>query len=435
VSNPRRDSSSDLRPDDAAHTAHSRVALAVFVGTAMEWYDYFLFGLAASLVFSRLYFSDMSPVASALAAFATFGVGFVARPVGAVLFGWIGDRIGRKPALLMTVSLIGIATGLIGLLPDYAAIGVAAPSLLVLLRLTQGIAVGGEWGGAMTMAVEHAPVGRRGWFAALPQLGSPVGSILSSGSFALALHLPSDQFDAWGWRVPFLLAFPLLVIALYIRRAVEESPVFAASVTAQTSGGAPVLQMLRQNPAELAIGVGIALLGVGGFYMLTAFAIDYGVRVLGMPRSSLVNATLIAAFVELLVIVAVGRIADRFEPWRLTCIGAIICALLAVPVFMLMETRDSLFVLVAIAGGIAAVAAVYAVTGALLTQLFPAPMRYSGVALAYNLAGVVAGFLPFVATALLAATNSSLWAPALLLVAVAFITAVSALAARRLVQQ
>ena len=193
---------------------HSRrVALATFAGTAMEWYDYYLFGLAASLVFNRLYFTELHAVAATLAAFATFGVGFVARPFGAALFGRIGDRIGRKPALILTVTLIGLATGLIGLLPDFSSIGVAAPVLLVLLRLTQGIAVGGEWSGAVTLAFEHAPPERRGWYASLPQLGSPVGALLSSGAFALVLHLHPAQFDDWGWRLPFLAAFPLLGVA------------------------------------------------------------------------------------------------------------------------------------------------------------------------------------------------------------------------------
>lgn len=410
-----------------------RVAIATFVGTAMEWYDYYLFGLAASLVFNRLYFSsELSAFAASLAAFATFGVGFVARPFGAVLFGWVGDRIGRKPALIMTVTLIGVATGLIGLLPDFTAIGVAAPVLLVLLRLAQGVAVGGEWGGAVTMAVEQAPAARRALYASLPQLGSPVAALLSSGAFALALRLPHEQFDDWGWRLPFLVAFPLLGVAFYIRRAIRESPAFEAAIE-QTgpARGIPALDVLRLAPRPLALAIGSALLGVGGYYMLTTFAIGYGVRVLGISSASMVNATLIAAAVEFFVIAAIGRIADRFQPWRVTCVGSIACAIVAVPLFMLMDSRDTMLVSFAITAGVATIASVYAVSGALLTQLFPAQLRYSGVALAYNLAGVISGLLPFTATALLEASNDSHRAPAALLVAIALVTLVSAYLSHR----
>jgi MFS family permease len=401
-----------------------KVAVATFVGTAMEWYDYFLFGLAASLVFNRLYFTALSPAAAALAAFATFGVGFAARPFGAVLFGWIGDRVGRKPALIMTVTLIGLATGSIGLLPAFATIGVAAPALLVLLRLTQGVAVGGEWGGAVTLAVEHAPADRRGWYSTLPQLGSPVGALLSSGAFALVLRLPAQQFDAWGWRLPFLAAFPLLIIALYIRRAMAESPVFEREVAkvAETTT-LPALEVFRQAPRAMAIATSAALLGIGGYYMLTTFTIGYGVRVLGLPSELLVDATLAGSVVELFVILAAARVADRIQPASLTCLGAIACALLAFPVFHWLASREPTLVYVAIAVGTATVAAVYAVSGGLLTQLFPAHLRYSGVALAYNLAGVLAGFLPFIATALTDASGNAVWAPASVLVVVASITA------------
>jgi len=203
-----------------------KVAFGAFVGTALEWYDFFLYGTAASLVFNRLYFATGDPLIATLAAFASFAVGFAARPLGAVIFGHLGDRIGRRKCLLLTVTIIGIVTALIGVLPDYASIGVAAPVLLTLLRLLQGVAVGGEWGGAVTLAVEHAPPGRRGRYAAMPQIGSPVGTLLSSGAFLAVSTLPPAAFDAWGWRIPFLAAFPLLGVALWLRRQVEESPLF-----------------------------------------------------------------------------------------------------------------------------------------------------------------------------------------------------------------
>jgi MFS family permease len=409
-----------------------RVAFAAFVGTALEWYDYFLFGTAAALVFSRLYFTTLSPVAGTMAAFATFGVGFVARPVGAVIFGAVGDRIGRRPALLITVVMIGAATGLVGLLPDFAVIGVAAPALLVLLRLAQGVAVGGEWGGAVTLAVEHAPPDKRGRYAAFPQLGSPVGTLLSSGAFALVLLLPDRTFDAWGWRLPFLAAFPLLVIAFYIRRRVEESPIFDELLREDDRAKVPAGEVFRYAWVRLIVAIAAAFLGVGGFYVLTTFAISYGVDTLGLSRSLMVNATLVAAVVEMVVIVLFGRLADRLGPGRVTFWGGLASAALALPVFALLTTRSAAAVVFAISLGIAALSIAYAVTGALLAELFPARYRYSGVALAYNFAGALSGFLPFLATAMTSSIGDDPWVPAVLLIAVSLISAVGGFVGERM---
>jgi MFS family permease len=409
-----------------------RVAFAAFVGTALEWYDYFLFGTAAALVFNRLFFSSLSPVAATMAAFATFGVGFVARPVGAVIFGAVGDRVGRRPALLITVVMIGCATGLIGVLPDFAAIGVAAPALLVLLRLAQGVAVGGEWGGAVTLAVEHAPPDQRGRYASLPQLGSPVGTLMSSGAFALVLLLPEESFDSWGWRLPFLAAFPLLVIAFYIRRRVEESPIFDELLKEDDRAKIPAGEVFRYAWGRLIVATAAAFLGVGGFYVLTTFAISYGVDTLGLSRSLMVNATLVAAVVEMGVIILFGRLADRLGPGRVTFWGGLASAALAFPVFALLTTRSPAAVVFAISIGIAALSIAYAVTGALLAELFPARYRYSGVALSYNIAGALSGFLPFVATAMTSTIGDDPWVPAVLLIAVSLISAVGGFVGERM---
>lgn len=409
-----------------------RIAFAAFVGTALEWYDYFLFGTAAALVFNRLYFTTLNATAATLAAFATFGVGFVARPLGAVVFGWMGDRIGRKPALLLTVVAIGTATGLIGLLPDYASIGLAAPLLLALLRLVQGVAVGGEWGGAVTIAVEHAPPEKRGRYAALPQIGSPVGTLLSSGAFALVLTLPPEQFDSWGWRLPFLAAFPLLLVAVYIRRKVEESPVFEEMEKQQERSKVPALDVFRHAWGRLLVAIASALLGVGGFYIMTTFAISYGTGTLGLTRELMVNATLVAAVVQIAIILIFGRMAERLGPGRVTLWGGLATALVAFPVFWLIDTRSPLLVVTAVAAGVAVLSIAYAVSGALLTELFPAHLRYSGVALAYNFAGALSGFLPFVATALLEGTDGGSWVAALLLAGIALITALGGLYGERL---
>jgi MFS family permease len=409
-----------------------RVAFAAFVGTALEWYDYFLFGTAAALVFNRLFFTSLDPTAATLAAFATFGVGFAARPVGAVVFGWLGDRIGRRPALLITVVAIGLATALIGVLPTHASIGLAAPALLVLLRLLQGVAVGGEWGGAVTLAVEHAPPGKRGRYAALPQIGSPVGTLLSSGAFALVLLLPDESFDSWGWRLPFLAAFPMLVVAVYIRRRVEESPLFDEMLRQNDRAKVPALEVFRKAWLPLLVAMASALLGIGGFYLLTTFMISYGADTLGLSRGLMVNATLAAAVAEILVIVAMGRLAERLGPGRVTMWGGVASALCAFPLFWLVETKNPVAVVFAVTAGIAVVSVAYAVCGALLTELFPARLRYSGVALAYNLAGALTGFLPAIATALLDAGDGSPWPVALLLVGLSLISAVGGLLGDRM---
>ncbi|MEO6790516.1 MAG: MFS transporter [Ornithinibacter sp.] len=402
-----------------------KVAFGAFVGTALEWYDYFLYGTAASLVFNRLYFVTDNPLLSTLAAFASFAVGFVARPVGAVIFGHLGDRIGRKKCLIITVTMIGVVTGFIGLLPTYFSIGITAPILLTLLRIVQGVAVGGEWGGAVTLAVEHAPEGQRGRYAAMPQLGSPVGTLLSSGGFLLVGLLPSDSFDSWGWRIPFLVAFPLLYVAIWLRRRVEESPLFAKLMEEHDLAAAPVKQVMTSAWRQLLVGAGSTLLGVGGFYLVTTFMISYGVGTLGLPRSVLLVATLLAAAIEILVLLAGGRMVERYGAGPVTVAGSLLSAVVAFPVFWMVDTKNSWLVILGIVVGIACLSIPYAASGALLTELFPVRLRYSGVAISANVASVVSGFVPLIATALLVLSGEKSWAPALLLIVIALITAAS----------
>jgi len=402
-----------------------RVAFAAFVGTALEWYDYFLFGTAAALVFNRLYFVTGDPLVSTLAAFASFAVGFVARPIGAIIFGHLGDRIGRRKTLIITVVMIGVATGLVGLLPDFAAIGVAAPILLTLLRMVQGVAVGGEWGGAVTLAVEHAPPERRGRYAAMPQIGSPIGTLLSSGAILLVSLLPDESFDAWGWRLPFLAAFPLLLVAVYLRRRVEESPLFEQLLAEDELASAPVKQVVTTAFPQLLVGAGSAFLGVGGFYLATTFVISYGTGTLGVSQSVMLTATLVAAFVEIGVLIIGGRMAERFGAARVTVIGGLVSAVAAFPTFWLIDTAEPLVIIAAVTMVVACLSVPYAVSGALLTELFTPALRYSGVALSANFAGVASGFVPLAATAALAASGEESWAPALILVGIALVTTVA----------
>lgn len=401
-----------------------KIASAAFVGTALEWYDYYLFGTAAALVFNRLFFSDLNPTAALLASLATFGVGFAARPIGAFFFGVLGDRVGRRPTLLITIVLIGTATGLIGILPTYADIGLMAPLFLVILRLLQGLAVGGEWGGATTIAIEHAPIEKRARYAALVQIGSPMGTLLSSGAFALVLILPPESFDSWGWRLPFLAAFPMLLIALWIRLKVEESPIFDDLVKMDQRVKVPALQVFTKAWGRLIVAVMAAFLGVGGFYVMNTYVVSYASNELGVDRQVVVNATLVAAVVQIIVIVLFGRIAEKIGPGRVTLIGGLVTAAAALPLFMLIDTGSAALITLAVATGIGMLTITYAVTGALLTELFPPELRYSGVSLGYNIAGALSGFLPFIATWLTSLTGEVTSTPAVvILIIISLLTA------------
>ncbi|GAA5157745.1 MFS transporter [Pseudonocardia eucalypti] len=408
-----------------------KVAFGAFVGTALEWYDFFLFSAAVSLVFNTQFFTSKDIVVATAAAFATFAVGFAARPLGAVIFGHLGDRIGRRRCLIITVTMIGLVTGLIGLLPSYFSIGVAAPILLTLLRLLQGIAVGGEWGGAVTLAVEHAPIERRGRYAAMPQIGSPIGTLLSSGAFLAVGYLPKESFDSWGWRLPFLAAFPLLYIALWLRRRVEESPLFERLLEEDELASAPVREVVTKAWLQLLVGAGAAFLGIGGFYLCTAFVISYVKNTLKLPQTLALNATLVAAAVEILILVIFGRVAERVGAARVTLVGGLASALVAFPAFWLIDTKNSALLVLGVTAAVACLSIPYAVSGALLAELFPAKLRYSGIALSSNSAGVVSGFVPLLATVLLAASGGQSWSAAVLLIGIALITAFSGAIAPR----
>ncbi|KAA6436313.1 MHS family MFS transporter [Agrococcus sediminis] len=410
-----------------------RIATAAFVGTALEWYDYFLFGTAAALVFNRLFFTELDPTAAVLASLATFGVGFAARPIGAFFFGVLGDRVGRRPTLILTIVLIGVATGVIGVLPTYADIGIMAPVLLVVLRLLQGLAVGGEWGGATTIAIEHAPVKQRARYAALVQVGSPVGTLMSSGAIALVLLFPPAEFDAWAWRLPFLAAFPLLGIALWIRLKVEESPIFEDLVRLDKRAKVPALQVFTKAWGRLIVAVAAAFLGVGGFYVMNTFVVSYAANTLGIDRQIAVNATLIAAVAQIVVILLCGRLAERVGPGRVTFWGGLATAAAAAPLFWLIDTGSPLAITLAVTAGISLLTITYAVTGALLTELFPPELRYSGVSLGYNIAGALSGFLPFIATWMISLSEDAVsWPAVVILAIVALITAAGGFFGERL---
>ncbi|WP_079132115.1 MFS transporter [Streptomyces nanshensis] len=415
-------------PRKAPSTADiKRLLSAAFIGTALEWYDYFLYGTAAALVFNRLFFPELDPAVGTIASFITFAVGFVARPVGAAVFGHVGDRYGRRTALIITVVLMGVSTGCIGLLPGYGTLGVWAPALLAALRFLQGVSVGGEWSGAMLLTLEHTPREKHGSYSAVPQLGSPVGTLLSSGAFAVVGMLPDGAFYSWGWRIPFLFAFVLLLVALYLRLRIEESPVFRAMMADAEQNGpppAPLIEAFRRAWGRILIGIAAAFLGIGGFFLLTTFIISYGTEQLGVDKSVMLNATLVGAAVEIVVLVVCGRIANRAGPWKVCVVGGVVSVLAAFPSFWLVDTGRTPLVVLGVALGIGAISIPYAPIGAVVSGMFPENVRYSAVAMSYNLAGVLSGFVPLVAASLLGLSGGRSWSAALLLIFIAACTAV-----------
>jgi MFS transporter, MHS family, shikimate and dehydroshikimate transport protein len=380
--------------------------VASFVGTAIEWYDFFLYGTAAALVFSRLFFPNVDPLVGTLSAFGTFAVGFVARPLGGAVFGHFGDRIGRKAMLVYSLVIMGVATFLIGLLPTYEVIGVWAPVLLVLLRCAQGIGVGGEWGGAVLMAVEHAPEERRGLSGAWPQMGVPAGLFLSTVVFGLvSTSMSEDQFLAWGWRLPFLLSLALIAVGLFIRLRILESPAFNRLQRNGLTHRRPLVAALRDYRRNLLLAMGMRVAENGLFYIYTVFVLSYGPAALGLSRATMLWGVTLAALMGLVAIPFFGALSDRVGRRPVYLFGALFSLIYAAPFFWLLDTRSPVIVSIAIVLGVAlGHNAMYGPQAAYFSELFGAGVRYSGASLAYQLASVAAGGLaPFIATALLAA--------------------------------
>lgn len=405
-----------------------RVLFSSMLGTAIEWYDFFLYGTAAALVFNRLFFPQLDPLTGTLASFGSYAVGFFARPLGGIIFGHFGDRVGRKSTLVTTLLMMGAATFLVGVLPTYDQIGLWAPVLLVLLRVVQGVAVGGEWGGAVLMVAEHADPGRRGFHVSLVQAGVGVGLLLANGAFALCSRLEEPAFLAWGWRVPFLLGSLLTLLGLFIRLRVLESPLFAAVRDERRVPGVPLVEVWRSHRRNVFLAMGARLAENGFFYILTVWLLSYATTRLGVVRSVVLNAVLLGSALQLVVVPWFGALSDRVGRRPVYLGGTVFLLLFAGVLFPLLETRDPFWITFAIITGLLGHAALYGPQAAFLAELFGTRTRYTGASLGYQLAAPLAGGLaPLIASALLGWSGGAPWPVAAYLALLAVVTLVSVL--------
>lgn len=385
-----------------------RAVVASTVGTTIEWYDFFLYGTAAALIFPQVFFPGSDPYVGIIASFGTQFVGFAARPIGAAIFGHYGDRIGRKSTLIVTLLMMGIGTALIGVLPSHAAIGIAAPILLTVLRLVQGVAVGGEWGGSVLLAMEWGSKKRRGLMASWPQLGVPMGLLLSTALVQIVSRATGDSFQAWGWRIPFLVSVVLVGIGLYVRLRVLESPEFAAVRDQKTVSHRPLLEVIRTQWRDILVAAFVRMSEQAPFYLFITFVLTYGNKKLELDRNDLLTYTLIAAAIGLVSVPLFGYLSDRIGRKLMYGIGVVTTGLFAFPYFGLLDTKVSGFVLLAIVVSLIFHDMQYGPQAALIAEVFGTNVRYSGAGLGYQLASVIAGGpAPLIAAAILAGTGSS----------------------------
>lgn len=391
-----------------------RVVISAVVGATIEWYDFFLYGVVAGIVFNKLYFPSHDPVVSTLLAYATFAVGFVTRPLGGVIFGHFGDRIGRKSMLIMTLMIMGVATFLIGLVPTYEQIGIGAPLLLLLLRVLQGMGLGGEWGGAVLMTYEYAPKNRRGFYASLPQIGLAIGLCLASGVVALmSALLTNAQFLAWGWRIAFMLSGLMVAVGLYIRLKVQETPEFAAVKAHNAELRVPFMDMLRRYPGNILKGMGARYIDGVFFNVFAVFSINYLTSTIKMNRTEALLGVMAAAVVMIFTIPYFGRMSDRISRPKVYMWGSLITAASAFPAFWLMSQSGGNVLLIWIAiivpFGIL-YSSIYGPEAALFCDLFDARVRYTGISFVYQFSGIFAsGITPLIATALIKSGGGQPW--------------------------
>ncbi|WP_250548848.1 MFS transporter [Pseudonocardia sp. H11422] len=379
-----------------------------FIGTTIEWYDFFLYGTASALIFSKLFFPSYEPLVGTLLSFATFGVAFLARPLGGIIFGHFGDRFGRKPMLVITLMMMGVATGAIGLLPTYETIGVAAPIVLVLLRILQGLSVGGEYGGAVLMTVEHAPPNRRGWYGSWVQAGSPAGLIISNAVFLLiTTQVSQEQLLAWAWRIPFLASFVLVIVGIVIRLSLEESPAFQRVAKSERVETAPLVTVLRNHKRQVLLTAGAYVSTGVTVYLAAVFSLSYGTTTVGFSYSEMLVLVLLGQILAFVLMPTFSHVSDRVGHKRVFMIGIVGMALMAFPWLWLLNTGDFVPALLGFVLLFIPYSATYGTMAAFFAGVYETRIGYSGLSLGYQLGTVVGSALaPITATALVAATGT-----------------------------
>lgn len=408
----------------AARAQARKAGFAAFVGTTIEWYDFYVYATAAALVFPQLFFSDGDPIAATLKAFATFAVGFIVRPLGAIVFGHIGDRFGRRVSLVITLLMMGLATVLVGCLPTYADIGVAAPILLIVLRVFQGLAVGGEWGGAVLMSVEHAPAESKSFYGGFTQLGNPAGALLASGIFAIMSRVSDTFIEEGGWRVPFLLSVVLVGVGLWVRSRVEESPVFNELVEGR-GDRFPLRHAITTNWRAILLGMGLLPISTGGYYLATTYATSYGtLPEIGVSETVILDAMTVASFVEFLVTLPIAWLGDKWGRKTVMFVGLATSVLTFAPFVLLMPERSEPLIMLLASLCRVAMSFTYAPVAAILAHMFRPEARYTSLSVSYGLgAALWAGFSPMVATALFGSTGT-IWSVVIMFAVMAGISAV-----------
>lgn len=386
-----------------------RILIASLVGSSIEWFDYFLYGTVSALVFNQLFFVNEDPTIGLLLSYASFALAFFIRPFGGVIFSHIGDRIGRKKTLVLTLSLMGVATFGMGLLPTYQAVGIWAPILLITLRLVQGLGIGGEWGGALLLAVEYAPAEKRGLFGAIPQMGVTIGMLLGTVALSIMTLLPENAFMTWGWRIPFIFSALLVFFGLWIRKGIDETPSFKKVKESGEVPKLPIVETLKNYWREVLIAVGAKVVETAPFYIFSTFVVSYATANLGFSRTATLTAVMIATIITTILIPIMGNLSDKIGRKNLFIGGTIGMALFAFPYFWLLQQKSVLLLIVATVIGLGVIwAPITAVLGTMFSEIFDAKIRYTGITLGYQIGAALAGgTAPLVATALLDRFNNS----------------------------
>ncbi|GGZ27093.1 MFS transporter [Streptomyces nitrosporeus] len=388
--------------------AANRAGFGAFIGSTIEWFDFYIYGTAAALVFDKVFFPELEGAIGTLVAFATFWVGFLARPLGGIIFGHYGDRLGRKKTLVITLLMMGVSTTAIGLLPGYASIGIAAPILLVCIRMIQGIGLGGEWGGSVLIASEHAPKGKSVLYGAFAQQGSPVGNTLSTVSFLAISQLPDEAFVSWGWRVPFLASAALVLVGLLVRLKVAESPAMAGLIKKKAVAKLPLSEVLRSHPMLIVLGIGACTIGLSATYFKSTFALSWATSSLGFDRSSFLTIILVANITQIIVQPFGAVIATRMKSWSRAVTVMLVPELILMPLmFVLISTENYGLAMLGVSVATIPHCLYYAALAGMLASRFPAHVRYTGISLCYQLCGtLLGGTTPIIGQFLLNRTGS-----------------------------